>query len=155
MRKYGMRLNELFTHKVSAKWEAKPGYHRAEFTDSTGSLVSVKFYDAGNLVDTVVDVEFDRDGSQAITGTGSAAEVLSSVYHIILDYLKQYPAEYVLFSAREPSRQRLYRAMVNRLSLNSGYTQIPAKDVPGGFGDSASVFALKKITNKQDTQQQA
>ena len=150
-----MRLNELFTHKVSANWETKPGYHRAEFTDSSGSQVSVKFYDASNLTDTIVDVEFDRDGSQAITGGGSAAEVLSSVYHVILEYLRQYPAEYVLFSAREPSRQRLYRAMVNRLSLNSGYAQVPPKDVPGGFGDSASVFALKKIANKQDTQQQA
>lgn len=149
-----MRLNELFTHKVSANWEAKPGYHRAEFTDSTGSLVSVKFYDAGNLDGSVVDVEFDRDGRQAITGAGAAAEVLSSVYHIILNYLKRYPADYVLFSAREPSRQRLYRAMVNRLSLNAGYTQIPAKDVPGGFGNSASVFALKKITNKQDAQKE-
>ena len=150
-----MRLNELFTHKASANWVAKPGYHRAEFTDSSGSQVSVKFYDASNLTNSIVDIEFDRDGSQAITGAGSAAEVLSSVYHTIVEYLKQYPADYVLFSAREPSRQRLYRAMVNRLSLNSGYTQIPAKDVPGGFGDSASVFALKKITNTQDAQQQA
>ena len=150
-----MRLNELFTHKVSAHWETKPGYHCAEFTDSSGSLVSVKFYDASNLTDSIVDIEFDRDGSQAITGAGSAAEVLSSVYHVILEYLRQYPAEYVLFSAREPSRQRLYKAMVNRLSLNAGYAHIPAKDVPGGFGDSASVFALKKIANKQGTQQQA
>ena len=146
-----MRLDELFTHKVSANWETKPGYHRAEFTDSSGSHVAVKFYDASNLTDTIVDIEFDRDGSQAITGGGSAAEVLSSVYHIIVEYLKQYPADYVLFSAREPSRQRLYKAMVNRLSLNSGYAQIPAKDVPGGFGDSASVFALKRITNSHNT----
>jgi len=57
----------------------------------------------------------DFEGTQAITGTGSQYEVFSIVTNAVLDYVKKYKTTWLVFHAREPSRRKLYKAMVRRM----------------------------------------
>ena len=58
-----------------------------------------------------------RGKKYGITGTGNAAQVISTVTDIMREFLKLYSAdlEGITFTAKEPSRKRLYTSMVQRL----------------------------------------
>lgn len=73
--------------------------------------------------DAVVAVEFGTSGEThhdrfGVAGYGNSATVMSTVVAIIADFFqrnRQY--QYMWFSADEPSRRSLYRAIINRLKL--------------------------------------
>lgn len=142
-----MKLQELFkTTATDVQWARKLGYTEAKFITDSNDSVAVQFEDVSDNGTRIVDVEFFRDGKQSITGEGSAAKLLSMVYSIILDYLRQHPGtDYILFSANEPSRVKLYRAMVNRLAATAGFESVSINDVPGQEWSKHSdkIFALK------------
>lgn len=50
-----------------------------------------------------------------LTGTGNAAEVMSTVTDIMREFLQQHRIESLVFTAAEPSRQALYKRMITRL----------------------------------------
>lgn len=50
-----------------------------------------------------------------LTGTGNAAEVMSTVTDIMREFLQQHTIESLVFTAAEPSRQALYKRMIARL----------------------------------------
>lgn len=50
-----------------------------------------------------------------LTGTGNAAEVMSTVTDIMREFLQQHRIESLVFTAAEPSRQALYKRMISRL----------------------------------------
>lgn len=55
-----------------------------------------------------------------LTGTGNATEVMSTVSDIMREFLQQYQGavDSLVFSAAEPSRQALYKRMIQRLLPN-------------------------------------
>ena len=73
-------------------------------------------YDASRFVEfsTKSDQPYAK-GKQGIEGTGSAAEVFGIVTNALLQYTKKYKPAMLYFQAAEPSRQRLYAAIVNRM----------------------------------------
>jgi len=54
-------------------------------------------------------------GKQGIEGTGAAAEVLAIVYNGLNQYVKKYKPTFLMFQAAEPSRRRLYSALVKKI----------------------------------------
>ena len=142
-----MLLQELFTRTTAATWGANPEGEEAVFTDSTGRVVKVSFMNLEQDGYSIVDIEFERGGRQSVTGAGAAAEVLSSVVYLISNYLSRNTPDFVLFGAAGESRRSLYAAMVNRLAQPHGYVQVPVSEVPGGFGNSSGVFALKRVAS--------
>ena len=140
-----MLLQELFTHTTPAEWRQSPAGEEAAFMDSTGRRVTVYFMDYSQDNSVIADIEFERDGRQSVTGAGAAAEVLSSVVNLISEYLSRNKPDFVIFGASGESRRSLYAAMVRRLAQPMGYTSVPVNEVPGGFGNSAGVFALARL----------
>jgi len=83
------------------------------------------------------DIEFVRGGSHAITGRGDAERVFATVLQAVQQFVQRVRPQVVLFSGKETSRARLYRALVNRYANQWGYQLYPltmerAKEV---FGD--------------------
>jgi hypothetical protein len=54
-------------------------------------------------------------GKQGIEGTGAAAEILAIVYNGLNQYVKKYKPTFLMFQAAEPSRRRLYSALVKKI----------------------------------------
>jgi hypothetical protein len=120
-------LTELFTPGKQWEWiDRDHSYADAAFT--VGDIPYRIQFSAGDQGDrpTAWDVEFeisrrldgiDRTKRHGITGTGNSAEVFSTVVDIMRSFLKIYGNRVgsLDFTASEPSRQRLYSAIVNRL----------------------------------------
>lgn len=62
-----------------------------------------------------------------ITKTGNAMMVFGTVIEIILEYVEKHKPRKVLFDSKEPSRNKLYRALIKKLApvmeIN-GYTNL-------------------------------
>ena len=84
----------------------------------------------------------DEMGSTGITGAGDAAEVFSVNINGIVDYLKENPnVEGIVFTAKEPSRIRLYKTL----------SEVMANKIGGRFGFENDTFVVtnKKIGTKK------
>lgn len=128
-------LNELFSNHVNWKWSFR-GSEEVE-ADFTVGDIPYKFYafadsavvdDEGNDVWNMWSVEFrqagtrDRNKRFGLSGTGNAPLVMATVVDIMRNMLegRSYITK-LIFSAKEESRQGLYKRMVQRL--------LPAWDV--------------------------
>lgn len=124
-------LNELFSNHVNWKWSFR-GSEEVE-ADFTVGDIPYKFYahSASTTFDGPKDVwsvEFrqagtrDRNKRFGLSSTGNAPLVMSTVVNIMRNMLegRSYITKLV-FSAKEESRQGLYKRMVQRL--------LPAWDV--------------------------
>lgn len=69
------------------------------------------------------------DGTYEITGTGNEVKVFSTVVNVVQEWLKNNPeAQLIHISAKEPSRIRLYRRMVNSLAKGKKVWEIESQD---------------------------
>ena len=73
-------------------------------------------------------VEFKRDSSWKITGSGDAQRVFATVLSAIFKFLSQHKPRLITFAAVKqslsgagPSRAKLYTRMVNRYASQAGY----------------------------------
>lgn len=128
-------LNELFSNDVNWKWTFR-GTEEVE-ADFTVGDIPYKFYafadsaivdDEDNDIWNVWGVEFrlagtrDRNKRFGLSGTGNASLVMATVVDIMRNMLEDRPyITKLVFSAKEESRQGLYKRMVQRL--------LPAWDV--------------------------
>ena len=117
-------LNELF--QPGKKWQ----------WSFTGSEEAVAVFHVGDVPyqfhaytysenPTVWEVEFKnasrgqqgRTTKYGLTGTGNSAEVMSTIADIMREFLQRYQGSIseLMFTAEEPSRQRLYGRMAQRL----------------------------------------
>lgn len=64
---------------------------------------------------TAWDIEFSGKGTTKITGTGNEIKVFSTVVQIMKNMLQLYNIEKFYFTAEEPSRQKLYNRLVDKL----------------------------------------
>lgn len=67
---------------------------------------------------TCWEVEFSGKGTTKITNTGNEIKVFSTVVQIMKNMLQLYNIETLYFTADEPSRQKLYNRMVDKLLPN-------------------------------------
>ena len=123
-------LSELLDRPLPIKWEEEPGYVRAYF-DVNGKEGMVKFYYEA----FVWTIDFFIDGRHDTTGQGDELAILSTVSKAILEFISKHNPNLIAFSARGPSRVKLYKRMIPRLT---GYTIDPELSKQAGFG-------LKKI----------
>ena len=62
-----------------------------------------------------------------ITGKGKPVEVMNKVLVAFKEFAKMAKPEYITFSAKEPSRMKLYNIMVKKLAKGLGFEVLPAE----------------------------
>lgn len=119
-----MRIKELFTQPFKWSWFSQSDEEAiAHF--STGKMdymVNFIYNESRDPKDRGWIVEFSAsmpDG-MGITGSGDSAQVFATVIEIIKKFKQSHPKAMLMFSAAEPSRQKLYLSLVKKLS--SSYT---------------------------------
>lgn len=124
-------LNELFNKihpfqkvgsypsEVNYRFTADSGQiYDVNFTDpGENKLWQVEFYikgNDGNIINPTTPLLYSLD----VTGTGDQFKIFSTVVQIAKDFFKEYykNVKAISFTAKEPSRRKLYQHMVKRLS---------------------------------------
>jgi hypothetical protein len=148
--RYSEIINELFDPDKSFPLEWEDNYARTY--DRQGRFIEIGFNWYTKPFD-ILEIDFTRGGSHAITGRGDASLVLGTVLEAIRQYLKNnHNADYIVFVAKEPSRKSLYSALVRKMAATLGYVHIPTEMVPGDLmheldpynADKNGMFVLKR-----------
>lgn len=107
----------------------------ADASDNQGRTIAIKFI-AKNPDFDAVTLEFSRGDNYAVTGEGDASAVFSTVLRALETYLADYRRpEFMLFSAKEASRQKLYQTMITRFASKFGYTPSSVDQLPEPLQD--------------------
>jgi hypothetical protein len=139
------KVDELLdpTSAYDITWSRQPhnqdtyDEHRALAKDQKGKDLEISFYDFKEY--DLTAIEFSRGTSSGvfrsrsydITKDGEQLNVFSTVLKAIKQYISSEDApNYIVFSAKEKSRAKLYQAFVNRFANQFGYKQIPADNIP-------------------------
>lgn len=110
-------LSELFQSPARFQWLNRPGPNTevvsAEFKVNNAEYV----WNATQTMDSETwEIEFeDTESGYGVTGKGNAAVVFSTVLDIMDFFIRRVVATRLIFSAEEPSRKKLYAAIVKRL----------------------------------------
>ena len=117
-------LNELFKPGKQWQWSFK-GSEEAIAVFHVGDVPYQFHAYTYSENPTVWEVEFknasrnieNRSSKFGLTGTGNSAEVMSTIADIMREFLQRYQGSIsqLMFTADEPSRQRLYAKMAQRL----------------------------------------
>jgi hypothetical protein len=100
----------------------------------------------------VLEISFEVDGSQDITGGGDAVAIFNTVLVAINHFLQHNLApDFFIFAAEGSSRVSLYNRMLSRFLARVGYASAGYDDLPdsvkqnwwGGIG--GDVFIAKRI----------
>lgn len=134
-------LTELFDPKAGfdLKWDAGSSTEQfATAYDRQGRAIDISFIKSEGLW----DIEFERDGAMDITGGGDAERVFATVINAIKIFVDKVKPEFIVFSAKEPSRQSLYKALANRVGRQIGY-----KLYPLDFERAMAITGSKSLAN--------
>jgi hypothetical protein len=144
-----MKLRELFQPEkiLPITWNTESGHVQAWADDRQGEELNIDFF---NIAPGAVEIDFMRGGRNRVTGGGDAVLILNTVVQAVGEYLSKYPTEYVVFSAKEASRAKLYHRMATRLGSEMGYRIMDKSEAMPGAAASLgnprhTVFVL---TNK-------
>lgn len=122
-----MNLIELFNQPVEIRWEeVGVDYGSADFTiNGKDYTISFTFYDSDNELPNRYSIEFgllpDRKKDQSglpkwhITNSGDQFQVFSAVIRACKEWLIDNPVPCIVMSAAEPSRKKLYLALLRKL----------------------------------------
>jgi hypothetical protein len=142
-------ISELFKGKKTWSWDFN-GSEEAYATFEVGDIPYkfVAYTDPNNwgtweVEFSVISPSRNRSTKFGLTGTGNAAEVMSTVTDILREFLERYKGNVnrLIFTADEPSRQRLYARMVKRLLPNWTLTTsnkqfiVTSPDISENFAD--------------------
>lgn len=96
------------------------------FDTSAGNQYTIRTYDQTHGDHTVKELVFsDSDGKFAVTGSGGAHEVFSKVAPAVTALVTKKNLPALSFTAKEPSRQRLYDRLVRTVAASApDYTAI-------------------------------
>jgi hypothetical protein len=132
------QLDEAFDQPYKGKWE-KSDYGDVDMLAKLpdGTNLSIMFnQEYGDEGEEVVQVEFYRNNSQAVTGEGDSQRIFATVLDAIQKYIKKYKPQRLSFSAikavdmdaddngaqfNPESRAKLYDRLVQRYSKALGY----------------------------------
>ena len=70
--------------------------------------------------------DWRRGGTTDITGKGKSIEVLNKTLVAAKEFVKGAKPAYIYFSAKEPSRMKLYNIMVKKLASSMGFKVLNA-----------------------------
>ena len=149
-------LNETFDTVTSYKWTKRsPSQCMAELTVGKNTFVvwftkskmawHMAFRPKKKGLSVISPFVSDDKLSNeyfGVTGSGMAFQVLSSIMRVMVDFLQKYRPHILAFSAKEPSRDKLYQALVTKhqSTIKSlGYTSVIKDRDPK---DDARVFYL-------------
>ncbi len=121
-----MLINELFDQPT--KWEVReqrPDYFDAKFTigkipyimrmssylDSAGNVLQPSEWN----VEFYADLDMPSRERYGILKTGNQMQVFATVVDIMREFIKNYKPDELTFSANEPSRNKLYKRMIDTL----------------------------------------
>jgi hypothetical protein len=135
-------LSELFDPKSAAslEWEKNLGVTYARGDVRIGNqdvALDITFSD----IDTgIAEVEFMVGGDFGITGRGGAQQVFATVIAALKKYVSDHPKiQYLIFSADEYSRAKLYHMMALRAS-DIGFHSVPVDKLEKGILPRSSSF---------------
>ena len=128
-----MLLNELFDQKYSWEWETTGRQYTAFFTTDKEITYAVDITPVAHtdLIDNEMIRKYDpvwkpdfaieqysgkaaTKDTTGITGSGNEFLVFSTVIDILKSFIKKEKPNAILFSAKEPSRVKLYDTFVKR-----------------------------------------
>lgn len=124
-----MLLQEVFNQPYKWEWRmnkddvAKAAFYAADGTPYVfvASILDTEL----EGVDTwdiefyrLEDGEYNQENRYDITDTGDQFKILSTITDITKSFVEQYQVRSMLFSAKEPSRMKLYKRMVRTLLPN-------------------------------------
>ena len=138
-----MKLTEVFakpkgkvkwTSKSSTKWEGTFAVEDRvfEFRATLGKADESMIYPvklSKEELEDVWELQFVQkwpDYSLEITGGGKPIEVLNKALVAAKEFVKRAKPAYINFSAKEPSRMKLYNIMVKKLSSSMGFKVLNA-----------------------------
>ena len=141
-----MKLTEVFTKpKGKIKWNRKSafkwdgvfsvGSREFRFMALIGAVDDSELYPYEDKVDKeeTWNVSFHQSkigGKPAtdpgITGAGKPIEVFNGALAAMKEFVKGTKPKYIYFSAKEPSRMKLYNLMVKKLASSAGFKVINA-----------------------------
>ena len=132
-----MRLKEVFTKpKGKIKWvERSPKHYAAEYgvgQDRIFEFIALLGHTTDDMIFPVEDIPLEKiwlvgfaqkrpTFSHQITGKGKAIEVMNKSLAAFKEFAKMAKPEYITFSAKEPSRMKLYNIMVKKLARGLGF----------------------------------
>ncbi len=118
-----MKLQELFNTSVEIFW--KKNSRNLWIATFSINDKSYEFSAVNDETDDDWNVEFYLENSHTIkndvTGTGDELVVFSTVLKILDKFIKDKDYPNIEFSAKEPSRKKLYDRMIRTLSSKYGY----------------------------------
>lgn len=143
-------LNELFdpSSGFDIEYKADGTALYASATDRQGRVLDISII-PGEVPDSV-DIEFKRGGTHELTGNGDAERVFATVLTVIKYYLSDIDKpKYIFFHAKEPSRIRLYKALVRRMARSFGYEEIdvytnPPEEIEDYLIYTDGIFLLQR-----------
>ena len=140
-----MKLTEVFTKpKGKLKWKTKSakkwvgyfgvGTREFKFEALKGEVDPSGLYPFEDKVDAkeTWSVVFAQDATGKgsartdITGKGKPIEVFNGALAAMKEFVKGAKPKYIYFSAKEPSRMKLYNLMVKKLASGAGFKVINA-----------------------------
>ena len=141
-----MKLTEVFTKpKGKIKWKTKSAKkwngefsvdaREFQFMALIGAVDDSELYPYEDKVDKkeTWNVSFHQSkvgGKPAtdpgITGAGKPIEVFNGALAAMKEFVKGTKPKYIYFSAKEPSRMKLYNLMVKKLASGAGFKVINA-----------------------------
>lgn len=146
-----MKLTEVFTNpKGKIKWKTKTakewkgefsvGDRKFLFNATKGTVDESGLHPHEDEVDqkevwlveflqigTGKDTAFARNFGRAdITGGGKPIDVFNKVIAAMKEFVKGSKPKYIYFSAKEPSRMKLYNLMVKKLASSAAFSVINA-----------------------------
>ena len=140
-----MKLTEVFTKpKGKIKWKTKSatnwtgvfsvGDRKFVFVALKGAVEESELYPHEDEVDQkeAWAVGFVQDATRKgkaridITGEGKPIEVFNKTLAAMKEFVKGAKPKYIYFSAKEPSRMKLYNLMVKKLASGMGFKVINA-----------------------------
>lgn len=144
-----MRITELFSKEYPITWDRD----RAMFKTANGRPGIIRF-DADTPAEgdySLVDIEFSVQDEFGVTGQGDASSIFATVFTAIKEYISVKNPDFITFSAKEPSRQKLYSRMVTRMP---GYQQVQTDpwaipvQLPEGFDQDTFMLVKNRIADE-------
>jgi hypothetical protein len=116
-----MRISEIFEQPIDWHW----GMQLADYADAHFQIDDIEYtvYFSQNALNQedkfyieFVATDSEGNGEYGVTGRGNSIAVFATVIAIIHAFKEMHPDAPIVFTAEEPSRQKLYTRIVKRLS---------------------------------------
>lgn len=148
-----MLLNELLKSSYNVEYDtSEPGEFYASFLTEDKREIKLAAVSLGPFESWEVDFGvIGSDGSMDwnVTNKGDAFKIFATIIEILKNFLTKSKPKSFYFTAKEPSRKKLYQTMMDRfLKSSSNYTQITDKEdseLKYVERTNSNVFLIRKI----------